>query len=392
MNRPATDEVRLLDTLREVSAAQWDALVDDNPFLKHAFLHALHETGCASARTGWAPRYITLWYASSLVAAMPLYLKSHSYGEYIFDWAWANAYHRHGFRYYPKLVCTVPFTPVTGPRLLSSTDLRRRQLLQEAMRLAHELEVSSLHVLYSPQQQVQEMREAAMLLRDSVQFHWHNPGYRNFADFLAQMNQQKRKKINQERRKLNEHGISFRCLLGPDITESDWRFFTRCYLKTYRDHHSSPYLSLDFFCRIGQAMPQHIVLVMALQNGRPVAAALNLYNRERLFGRYWGSIAYIPGLHFETCYYQAIEFCIERGLNVFEGGVQGEHKISRGLMPVATYSSHWLAHPQFASAIADYLELESRGVRQYMQQLEASSPFKAPREEIATKKNCSSIS
>jgi uncharacterized protein len=368
-------KVEIITDLGAIDAAAWNALAGDNPFLKHEFLHALHETGCACAETGWAPHYVTLWQGTQLVGAMPLYLKSHSYGEYVFDWAWADAYYRHGHRYYPKLLCAVPFTPVTGARLLASETKLQARLAEEALKLAKHLRASSLHVLYPPPQQADLLGQGGLMARDSVQFHWHNAGYRDFDAFLSTMSHDKRKKIKQERRKLQEQGIEFRWFSGAEISDTHWRFFNRCYRSTYRQHHSSPYLSLAFFRRIGQEMPQHLLLVLALQDGKPIACALNAYNEERAFGRYWGSDGYVPGLHFETCYYQAIEFCIARGLKVFEGGVQGEHKVARGLLPVKTYSNHWLAHPEFAAAIADYLRRESRGISEYMADLQASSPF-----------------
>lgn len=354
----------------------WNKLAGDHPFLQHEFLHNLERSGCVTKETGWEPYHLTLWRDNSLVAAMPLYLKHHSYGEYIFDWAWADAYHRNGLNYYPKLLSAIPFTPVTGPRLLTQEESLRKRLAQTALDLARELNVSSVHVLYPTESQAAELGSGNYLQRDSTQFHWHNHGYRDFDDFLNAMSHDKRKKIKQERRKLYEQGITFELVEGVEISETDWRFFNHCYRTTYRQHHSSPYLNLDFFLRLGRDQPNQVVMFKAIAQGNPIAAALNLKCSGRLFGRYWGARVYVPGLHFETCYYQGIAYCIEQGIDVFEGGVQGEHKVARGLMPVKTYSSHWLAHPQFSTAIADYLARESGGVERYMNELAEMTPFK----------------
>ncbi|MEO6024474.1 MAG: GNAT family N-acetyltransferase [Burkholderiales bacterium] len=373
----SSEQLQVLNNLAEVDAQQWNRLAGDNPFLRYEFLRNLERSGCVSIETGWAPKHLTLHRDGELVAAMPLYLKTHSYGEYIFDWAWADAYHRHGLRYYPKLVSAVPFTPVTGMRLLTNEPALQHRLCVEALRLAQDSGASSLHVLFLPEDQAAQLKSATFLSRDSVQFHWHNQDYENFGGFLAEMSHDKRKKIKQERRKLHDHGVCFEWLEGNDISEADWLFFGRCYRATYREHQSTPYLNLDFFLSIGRDMPEHLVLVKAWIADQPVAVALNFKNGDRLFGRHWGSVGYIPGLHFETCYYQGIEYCIERKLKIFEGGVQGEHKLARGLLPVKTYSSHWLAHPQFSDAITDYLARESQGIERYVDELNGMSPFKA---------------
>ncbi len=364
------------DSISAIPATEWDRLAGDDPFLSHAFLNALHETGCASAATGWQPCYILLREGKKLTAAMPLYLKSHSYGEYVFDWAWANAYQRNGLDYYPKLLNAVPFTPVTGQRLLSATHEQRRLLLDAAFKLAHEARASSLHCLFPPREQAEEMLAEDMLLRHGVQFHWHNYEFADFDAFLATMNHDKRKKIKQERRRVRDAGITFEWVEGGAISDRQWQFFHRCYCKTYRRHGSTPYLSLDFFETIGRTMPENILLVVAMRNAQPIAAALNIHNGKRLCGRYWGTLEYHPALHFETCYYQVIEFCIARGIATFEGGAQGEHKIARGLLPVQTYSAHWLDHPQFAAAVEQFLERETSGIEEYVDELNEHSPFK----------------
>jgi predicted N-acyltransferase len=366
--------LRVLDTLSGVEPAQWNALAGANPFLAHEFLQALHQSGCASERTGWVPQYISLWRDGRLAGAMPVYLKSHSRGEYVFDWAWADAYYRHGLEYYPKLVCAVPFSPVTGPRLLAPERDTRARLARAALELAKS--TSSLHVLFPVPGEAAELEARGMMLRHGVQFHWKNDGYGSFDDFLARLAHDKRKKIRQERRKLREAGTVLVRLAGRDIGEEHWRFFTRCYNATYRAHHSTPYLNHAFFQRLGEVMPENLLLVLALLDGKPVASALNIFGPEVLYGRYWGSIGYVPNLHFETCYYQAIEFCIERGIRVFEGGAQGEHKLSRGFAPVATCSAHWLKHPGFADAIEKFLGRESAGIERYIDELTERSPFR----------------
>jgi predicted N-acyltransferase len=370
-------QTRILDSLEPIAPADWDRLAGDHPFLHHAFLHALHETGCASDERGWSPRIITLWDGGALAAAMPLYLKSHSYGEYVFDWAWADAYHRHGLDYYPKLLCAVPFTPATGSRLLAPTAELRHKLLRAALDLAKQTRSSSLHVLFPLPEQASELESAGLMLRTGVQFHWRNPGYRAFADFLAGMTHDKRKKIMQERRRVREAGIEFAWLSGRDATVAQWDFFTLCYNRTYRQHHSTPYLNRAFFRRLAQVMPDNVLLIIAARDGEPVAAALNVHDGHTLWGRYWGSTQFVSGLHFETCYYQTIEFCITRGIGLFEGGAQGEHKLARGFLPVATYSGHWLAHPQFSQAVEDFLSREARGMSAYLNELNEHSPFKA---------------
>src|SRR5258706_4241266 len=368
--------IQVVDSLASIPASDWDALAGHNPLFSPAFLHALQESGCASAETGWAPCHLTLWRASRLAAAMPLYLKSHSYGEYVFDWAWADAYQRHGLRYYPKLLNAVPFTPVTGPRLLATSGADRGALLEAALEFARDTGVSSLHCLCPAAPEVAAFESAGLMLRASVQFHWSNEGFSDFEDFLARMNHDKRKKIRQERRKVREAGIEFRWLRPAEATEADWRFFVECYNRTYRAHHSSPYLNLDFFLRLAQAMPERLLLIQGYRKGLPVASAFNIIGDETLYGRYWGTKEFHSGLHFETCYYQAIEFCIAEKLGYFEGGAQGEHKLARGLLPQRTVSAHWLAHPEFAEAITRFLRKEASGIEHYVDELSDHSPFK----------------
>ncbi len=368
------DTVRVLDSLAGIDPSQWNALAGNHPFLRHELFHALHETGCASERTGWLPQFVTLWNDGRLRGAMPLYLKSHSYGEYVFDWAWADAYQRHGLAYYPKLVSAVPFSPVQGPRLLASDANTQLRLLRAALELAGQ--TSSLHVLFPPEPELRQMAGEGMLIRRGVQFHWRNPGYASFGDFLATLSRDKRKKIRQERRRVADTGIRFRRLTGREIRPEHWAFFVRCYNTTYRAHHSTPYLNQAFFQRLGETMPENLLLVLAEREGTPIASALNVYTDSTLYGRYWGALGYVPNLHFEACYYQAIEFCIERGIRVFEGGAQGEHKLARGFLPVETASAHWLKHESFARAVEQFLERESAGVEHYLDELNERAPFK----------------
>ncbi len=376
--------LRIVEDLAEIPAAQWDALrtqtPGDNPFLSYAFLRALQDSRCASPTTGWTPQFITLWQeseqVSELIGAMPLYVKSHSWGEFVFDWAWAEAYERHGLRYYPKLVSSVPFTPVTGARLLAKSDVVRAQLIAAALQLAKDSGASSLHCLFPPESQALEMQQQGMLLRKGVQFHWRNPGYVDFADYLSGMRRDKRKKIQQERRRVNDAGIVFQHLRGEQITPEHWQFFMRCYARTHQQFNSPQALNLDFFLRVGAAMPENILLIIALKDAQPIASALNFYDDQALYGRSWGTLEYHDGLHFETCYYQAIEFCIANKIATFEGGAQGEHKLARGFLPVTTWSAHWLAHPRFASAVEEFLQRESGGIERYVDELNENSPFK----------------
>ncbi|GAB3400147.1 GNAT family N-acetyltransferase [Massilia agilis] len=371
----------IVSSLAEIGQAAWNGLVRAqeaaNPFLSYAFLHALHESGSASAETGWQPQFITLWEGETLAAALPLYVKDHSYGEYVFDWAWADAYQRHGFEYYPKLLSAIPFTPVTGPRLLAR-DAQARAALIEVLKATQQASgVSSTHVLFPPAEQASELEQAGFMLRSGVQFHWLNQGYASFDEFLATLEQKKRKNIRAERRKVAQAGVTLRRVRGVDADDTDWRFFNRCYRHTYAAHHSTPYLNLDFWLRIGESMPENILLVLAERDNRPVAASLVIHDEDTLFGRYWGEIEHVPCLHFEAAYYQPLEFCIERGIQTFEGGAQGEHKMARGFLPTRTWSAHWLAHPAFADAIERFLEREAGGIDEYIDELSERSPFRA---------------
>jgi len=367
---------KIIEDLADIPAAKWDALAGGSPILSHAFFYALQESGCATAKFGWKAQFLTLWQGDQLVGAMPLYLKMNSFGEHVFDFAWADAYYRHGLNYYPKLACTIPFTPVGGKRFLAESAESRRLLLKHAMQYANDMGVSSLHCLFLNEVDSQEAQAQGMMLRQDVQFHWQNPGYQNFDDFLATLSRDKRKRIKQERRWVKEAGVELTCLTGDNATPDDWSFFASCYLHTLQLHNSPHQLNEDFFQRIGATLPKNTLLVIASREGRPIASALNYLTKDALYGRSWGTFEFHSGLHFETCYYQAMEFCIAHNIKTFEGGAQGEHKLSRGFLPVTTRSAHWLAHPQFAEAVENYLKQETDAISEYVDQLNERSPFK----------------
>jgi len=362
------ERLEVADSLAGVDRDEWNALAGAQPFVSHQFLSALLESGCAVAATGWRPQFLLLRRSGALAGAMPLFAKTHSYGEYVFDWAWADAHERHGIEYYPKLLCAIPFTPVRGNRILGE----KEPLIRAALEMAKGY--SSLHVLFAAEAAMLEPH--GLMLRRTVQFHWKNEGYADFDDFLARLSHARRKNIKQERRRVREAGVSLRVLEGAAITPAHWEFFTKCYRRTYAEHRSSPYLNLDFFLRIGKSMAKHMVLVLAERSGKAIAASLLVRDENSLYGRYWGALERVPLLHFECCYYSAIQYAIERKLAVFEGGAQGEHKIFRGLMPVETLSAHWLAQPRFARAVEQFLEREGAGIARYVDELRDHSPFR----------------
>lgn len=368
--------LRLIDDLSAVDAAEWDALANGQAPLSHAYLATLEATRCVGRGTGWRPSHATLRADGTLVAAMPLYEKSHSYGEYVFDWAWAEAYARHGLAYYPKWLAAVPFTPVPGVRLLGHDTVARRALFSAVLATAEESGLSSLHVLFPDEAETQWMRDAGLLIRQGVQFHWLNAGYRDFDGFLASLTHDKRKKIRQERRRAAAHGLTYGWLDGTTATPADWAFFHRCYASTYALHRSTPYLNLPFFVELARRAPQTVRLLLALRDGTRVAGAFFLCDRDALYGRYWGAVEHLPFLHFELCYYQAIDYCIQSGLKRFEGGAQGEHKLARGLEPVITHSAHWIRDPRFRDAVDHFLARERAGMDFYLDELADRSPFR----------------
>jgi len=379
--------IRVFDDPADIDSAVWDGLVaaqpSATPFVSMAYLRALHESASAVAATGWAPHFLAIERGGETVAACPLYLKDHSYGEYVFDWAWADAYQRHGLDYYPKLLDAVPFTPVPGPRLLARTREHRLLLVRAIEQLARSAQLSSAHLLFLDDDDQAAAREAGWSLRTTVQFHWSNrvpAPYADFADFLASLQRDKRKKIQQERRRVADAGVAFTIATGAEIAAADWDFFYRCYTLTYRAHHSTPYLTRDFFARAAATMARHWLLFTAWRGSKRIAASLIAIDPERktAFGRYWGAVEHVNCLHFDACYYQPLEWCIGQGYRRFEGGAQGEHKMARGLLPVQTWSAHWLAHPRFARAIDDFIAREGAGVESYLDELNERRPFKEP--------------
>ena len=369
--------VEMLTSIDAISAAAWDALSDATPLLSHAFLSALEHSGSISATTGWNPRHLLVKQCEQIIGAMPLYLKSHSYGEYVFDWAWADAYQRSGLEYYPKLLSAIPFSPITSPRLLSQHEDTMQLMIKALERVMQQHKLSSVHVLFPDEAGAQQFEAAGWLKRTGVQFRWHNKNYGDFEDFLATLSHDKRKKIHQERKKIAAANIVCRPIKGAEVNAADWDFFYACYCNTYYEHHSTPYLTRAFFAEIGKTMPQNLLLIMAEIEGKPIACTLNIYNETTLYGRYWGAMQFVSGLHFELCYYQAQQFCMTEKIKYFEGGAQGEHKLARGFEPRPTCSYHKIAHPDFEAAIKDFLLRESKGMTAYTNELEERAPFKS---------------
>lgn len=379
--------IRVFDDPAAVSAQAWDGLLRSQhratPFMRHAYLAALHASASACDATGWTPRWVTLWRGSELRGAAPCHLKAHSWGEYVFDWAWADAHHRHGLPYYPKLLCAVPFTPVAGSRLLAADDAARITLVHALRQLADDDGLSSAHALFIEADDRRAFEAAGWLIREGVQFHWRrdaaaaNPT--SFDDLLAGMHRHKRKNIVQERRKVAEAGVRFSVHEGPGIDEGLWDFFHHCYERTYAAHHASPYLTRAFFRHMAEAMPEHWLMFVARRDGQPIASSLVAIDRTsgHAWGRYWGAIDSVPCLHFEACYYQPLAWCIEQGFECFEGGAQGEHKMARGLLPARTFSAHWLRDGRFHDAIAHHLAREGRHMDAYVDELNERSPFRA---------------
>jgi predicted N-acyltransferase len=382
--------IRVHTSPLDIPAAAWDALLAGqdapSPFMQHAYLAALHTSGSATFDTGWTPQFVSIWLDDTLAAASALYIKDHSYGEYVFDWAWANAYADHGLNYFPKATCAVPFTPVPGSRLLAIDAAARQALLQAMLDVAKQHKLSSLHLLFTSTDDRAACDALGLMQRQTVQFHWHNTTplgqcFDNFDAFLTSLSQEKRKKIKQERRRVTDAGVSFRTSVGEAISSEDWDFFYQCYERTYLEHGNAPYLSRAFFEHMQHDMPENWVLFVAEREGRAMASSLvavqGLGTTEAIaYGRYWGALERVDCLHFEACYYQPLNWCIANGVQRFEGGAQGEHKMARALMPVATYSAHWLAHPAFADAVERFLERETAGVDNYLDHLAERSPFK----------------
>jgi predicted N-acyltransferase len=375
-------QVDIHDNISEIDASEWNRLAGDTyPFLRHEFLAAAEISGCVSPSTGWTPRHLALHGPKGkLRAAMPLYEKSHSWGEFVFDWSWAQAYQRAGLDYYPKLISAIPFTPAPSTRLLLSDGEDRQlvaELLSSAIQLADDTDCSSLHVLFPDAEELPLLRESGLQLRKDCQFHWHNQGYRNFEDFLAKFSSAKRKKVKRERRRVAEDGITFRWLHGEDADRALWKDVYQLIAVTFLRRGSMPYFDLEFFLEVSKRLPGSILLALAEKQGTLIAAAVFYESDNVLYGRYWGADAHYNSLHFETCYYQGIDYCIANNKQIFEPGTQGEHKISRGFVPTTTWSAHWLARPEFYSAIRSYLHDEGRHIDRYMDAAGSHSPYRS---------------
>jgi len=372
--------VRVHTDIHEIEAAHWNALQaacrSATPFMRHEWLSAMHDTACASPETGWTLLLLTAHHADTpgeLSGACVVYVKTHSYGEYVFDWAWANAYQQAGLNYYPKLLCASPFTPVPGSRLLAKQQDARVALLQGMQSLAVQLKASSAHVLLGDADDLAAAQAAGWMIRHGVQFHWQNrqAPFVDMGDYLAALHRDKRKKILQERRRVRDAGVTVRAMQGADITDADWTFFYDCYRQTYLAHGNPPYLSPAFFKQAAQNLPDHWLMFIAERDGEEVAASLVGVDMQSkvAWGRYWGALAHVPCLHFELCYYSPLQWCVEQGFQRFEGGAQGEHKMARGLMPTPTWSAHYLRDGRFANAVADFLDREGAHVDAYVDEL-----------------------
>ncbi len=373
-------QVSICESITDISAADWNSLVTNNyPFVRHEFLHALETHGCVGEASGWLPRHIIVYDEGRLIGAMPLYEKHNSFGEFVFDHAWAQAYQQFGLRYYPKLVAAVPYTPICGPRLLAHVKDRPvvfPLLLKTAQRLAVTIGASGFHCLFPESTEQAWLESQALMTRYDCQYHWHNQGYASFDDFLSKLTSKKRKNICRERRRVQEAGITFRRLSGHVASDRDWQIFTRFYHRTFMSRGGVAPLNNNFFRDVAQCLPEQVLLVLADRGDVPVAGALMYCSDEKLYGRYWGCTEVVDNLHFETCYYQGIEHCIEKGLKIFEPGAQGEHKIARGFVPVLTRSSHWLIESPLQDPIRNFIQREQEAVSAYIQNIEGNLPYK----------------
>jgi predicted N-acyltransferase len=388
--KPEKYQLEIFDSIAKIPASEWNRLLPRNagPFLNHAFLSALEETGCVGGGTGWQVAHLVLKDQDILVGAIPLYLKRHSYGEFVFDWSWAQAYEQQGMDYYPKALCAIPFTPVQGARILYSSGKNTSEIYSnliaglKSLLVANQL--SSAHILFPLASEVQAFEDQGFMLRDSVQFHWHNQAFQNFEHFLAALTMKRRKNIRREREQVSREQINFRHVPGKLSTDQDWEFFYRCYQNTYLEHLSSPYLNEAFFKLWAQRMPDNLHLIIAQRDQTPIAASLLAVDKlsSKAYGRYWGAIEHVPCLHFETAYYQAIEYCIEQGIQTFEGGAQGEHKMARGFLPTTIQSAHYIVDTRFAQAVKHFLEREHLGIGAYVNELGEHSPLKSTKVQL----------
>jgi len=373
--------IQQFNSLADIDSQAWNRLAGrNNPFLRHEFLQGLEEYDCLSEH-GWYPAHITAWSGKVLKGAVPLYFRTNSTGEFVFDWEWADAYERAGGQYYPKLVSAIPFTPVCGSRLLVDPEDNNRQYLQDLLirsciELAKKSRVSGLHILFPDDHDTECIADNGLMLRLGYQYHWFNDNYKNFEDFLAQLSSRRRKQIRKERREVAQSGVEIRILEGSDITPEHWQWFHGFYCSTFYRKWSEPRLTLPFFQSLSHAMPDAALLLLARYHDEPVAGAFAMRGKESLFGRHWGCSRHFRNLHFEMCYYQTIEYCIRHGLKRLDAGVQGEHKISRGFRPVPTRSAHWLAHPEFRSAVEDFLGRERQYIEIYIRQLTEHSAYR----------------
>ena len=371
----------IINRLEDIPCGEWNRVSGTtNPFLRHEFLTALERHHCVGENFGWYPQHVVVFDdTDSLAGATPLYLKDNSYGEFVFDWSWAEAYHRAGKPYYPKLVSAIPYTPVTGPRLLVREDAERAvvrdKLVDKALALALQIRCSSLHWLFTDSDDTDTLLRHGLLRRTGCHFHWHDDGYRSFEDFLSRLSSRKRKKIRRERRFVEEAGIRMEIVHGHEASEAQWRIMHDFYRSTFEKKSGIPTLSLEFFLDISKSMGDQIVLVFAWLDRQAVAGAINLRSDMALYGRHWGCAGHYHSLHFETCYYQGIEYCIENQLTLFEPGAQGEHKISRGFLPTLTWSAHWIADPVFREAISRFLAREHELMLDYKEDMRGNSPY-----------------
>ena len=363
-------------SFKNINQKEWNDLTKSNPFLRLEFFQSLEASKSIGEGTGWHPFPAIVIDQGSLVGASPIFLKEHSYGEYVFDWSWAEAYQKYGKNYYPKIASCIPFTPATGPRIFGLDLSIKKNIVVQIEKLAYENKMSSSHILFCNESEKDIFGDPKWMLREGVQFKWFNKNYNNFAEFLSQLSHDKRKKIKQERKKIHDLGLKIKKIKGPEISESDLDFFYACYCNTYQDHHSHPYLTRIFFSLIKESMPENLLLILAYEGDLPVAASFFIYDDKNLYGRYWGSKSFYPGLHFELSYYQGQEFCIENRIVSFEGGAQGEHKLARGFEPFNTFSFHRIFDEKFEHAIKDFLRREKNGIDQYTNELNERAPYK----------------
>ena len=373
-------QIEICNQLQQIDPEQWNALVqDNNPFLRHEFLSALETHQCVGEHFGWLPRHIAIYQQDELVAAMPLYEKYNSYGEFVFDNAWANAWHQHGLQYFPKLVSAIPYTPATGQRMLVKSELQQSHypvLLNVIEQVAEKVDASGAHILFPETEQLQWLQANELMIRHDCQYHWHNQSYQSFDDFLSRLSSRKRKNIVKERQSVKQSGVTLRRLNGYEASDDDWKNMARFYERTFAEKWGTATLNYDFFREVARTMPKQVLLVLAEQNNTCIAGAMLYRSNSRLYGRFWGCDKTVRGLHFEACYYQGIEYCIEHGLKVFEPGAQGEHKIARGFVPTLTRSAHYMRHGHFKEAIAQFIEQEKLNVLSYIDETSKNLPYK----------------